>query len=62
VSDRITLTLEASAEVVAAVRTHQDFVASETLATTVSYGDAGADAFAGEAGEGETIRVRVARV
>ncbi|MBX6749967.1 MAG: isoleucine--tRNA ligase [Micromonosporaceae bacterium] len=62
VSDRITLAIDASAEVVAAVRAHQEFVASETLATSVSYGDAGADAFAGEAGEGETIRVRVARV
>jgi len=61
VSDRITLAIDASDEVVAAVRAHQEFVASETLATSVSFGDAGADAFAGEAGEGETIRVRVAR-
>jgi isoleucyl-tRNA synthetase len=62
VSDRITLTIEASEEVTAAVRAHQEFVASETLAASVSFGDTGADAFAGEAGEGQTVRVRVARV
>src|SRR5690606_37346434 len=37
VSDRITLTVEASDAVADAVRTHQEFVASETLATSVSF-------------------------
>jgi isoleucyl-tRNA synthetase len=61
VSDRITLTVEGSEAVAAAVRTHQEFVMSETLATSVSFGDPGDAAFAGEAGEGETVRVAVAR-
>jgi isoleucyl-tRNA synthetase len=61
VSDRITLTVEASDEVTTAVHTHQEFVAAETLATSVSLGAAGEAAFTGEAGEGETIRVSVAR-
>jgi isoleucyl-tRNA synthetase len=60
VSDRITVTVEASDEVTAAVRAHQEFVASETLASSVSFGDAGASAFTGEAGEGETVRAAVA--
>ncbi len=61
VSDRITLTVEASPAVTAAAQTHRDFVAAETLATSVSFETAGAAGFAGEAGEGETVRVSVAR-
>jgi isoleucyl-tRNA synthetase len=60
VSDRVTLTLQASDEITAAVRVHEAFVAAETLATAVSYGPV-ADGFEGEAGEGETVRVAVAR-
>jgi isoleucyl-tRNA synthetase len=60
VSDRVTLTLQASDEVTAAVRVHEAFVTAETLATAVSYGPV-ADGFEGEAGEGETVRVAVAR-
>jgi isoleucyl-tRNA synthetase len=61
VSDRIALTLEAPSTVVDAVKTHQEFVAEQTLATSVSYGAAGEEGFAGEAGEGETVRVGVTR-
>jgi isoleucyl-tRNA synthetase len=60
VSDRITLTVSASPAVTAAVETHQQFVASETLATSVTFGEVGVAAFAGEAGDGETVRVQVA--
>jgi isoleucyl-tRNA synthetase len=61
VADRITLVLDASDEVTAAVRAHEDFVGREVLATSVSYGSA-PDGFAGEAGEGEEVRVQVTRV
>jgi isoleucyl-tRNA synthetase len=60
VSDRITLTVEASAEVAAAVAAHRSFIASETLATDVALGAVGDAGFAGEAGDGETVRVQVA--
>ena len=62
VSDRVAVVLEAPASVAAAVSAHQEFVAAETLATSVAFGEAGADAFAGEAGDGETVRVSVTRV
>jgi isoleucyl-tRNA synthetase len=63
VADRINLLVEAGPEVAAALETHRDFVAAETLATTVGLGAlAGTDsAFVGEAGEGELVRVAVAR-
>jgi len=41
VTDRISLMIEASAEVAAAVRAHRDLIARETLATVVSAGQAG---------------------
>jgi isoleucyl-tRNA synthetase len=60
VADRITLTVDAPATVAAAIDTFRDFVAGETLATSVEIGavDGG---FAGEVGDGETVRVRVAK-
>jgi isoleucyl-tRNA synthetase len=61
VADRITLVVDASDEVTAAVRAHEDFVAREVLATSVSYGPA-PDGFSGEVGEGEQVRVAVRRV
>ncbi len=61
VSDRITLVVEAPAGVAEAVEAHRDFVAAETLATSVKLGAAGDSGFTGEAGEGETVRVLVAR-
>src|SRR5690606_18609255 len=59
ISDRITVTVEADDEVVAAVRAHESFVAGEVLADAVSYGPAGEGAFAGEAGDGQSVQVRV---
>ncbi len=41
VSDRITLTLDAPAAVLDAVRAHESFLAGEVLATTVTYGPLG---------------------
>ncbi|HEY7224450.1 MAG TPA: class I tRNA ligase family protein, partial [Micromonosporaceae bacterium] len=61
VSDRISLTLDAPAAVAQAVRAHQDFVAAETLATSVALGATDDGAFTGEVGEGETVRVGVSR-
>jgi isoleucyl-tRNA synthetase len=59
VSDRITLTLGVAPEVAEAVRAHQAFVAAETLATAVTFGDGGP--FAGEVGDGEPVTVGVTR-
>jgi isoleucyl-tRNA synthetase len=61
VSDRITLVVEGPAAVASAVEGHRDFVAAETLATSLQLGGAGDSGFAGEAGDGETVRVLVAR-
>jgi isoleucyl-tRNA synthetase len=44
----------------AAVEAHGEFVAGETLATSLSFG-AAADGFAGEVGDGERIIVSVTR-
>ncbi len=62
VTDRITLTLQASEQVTAAAQTHQDFIARETLATSVVFGATSDDGYAGEVGDGEEIRVQVNRV
>jgi isoleucyl-tRNA synthetase len=61
VSDRIALTLAASTTVTDAVRTHEVFVAAETLATSVSYDGATGQGFTGEVGDGETVTATVAR-
>jgi isoleucyl-tRNA synthetase len=61
VSDRIRLTLSAGPEVTAAVEAHRDFVAQETLAVAVEFGEAGDRGFAGEAGDGEQVRAAVER-
>ena len=61
VTDRIALVVEAGEEVTAAATAHQAFVADETLATSVSFGSAGEGGFAGEAGDGETVRVLVTK-
>ncbi|MYW94835.1 isoleucine--tRNA ligase [Amycolatopsis rubida] len=60
VGDRISLTVDAIGEVTAAVREHEEFVASETLATSVSYGEV-AEGFDGTVGEGVKVRVAVAK-
>jgi isoleucyl-tRNA synthetase len=59
VSDRIALVVDAPQAVTDAVRAHEEFVAGEVLAETVSYGDAGPDAFTGEAGDGRPVRASV---
>jgi isoleucyl-tRNA synthetase len=59
VSDRIALTVSASAAVTAAVDAHRDFVRAETLATSLSFADT--TGFTGEAGDGETVTVAVTR-
>ncbi|HEX6501460.1 MAG TPA: isoleucine--tRNA ligase [Micromonosporaceae bacterium] len=61
VADRISLVVDAPDGVRAAVESHREFIAAETLATSVTLGDVGADGFAGEVGDGETVRVAVAR-
>ncbi|GAA5114287.1 isoleucine--tRNA ligase [Haloechinothrix salitolerans] len=63
VSDRITLTVDAPGEVVAAAKAHERFLASEALAHEVSYGAIeDAEAFQGSVGDGVKARVRVAKV
>jgi isoleucyl-tRNA synthetase len=60
VSDRIALVVSASDAVRAAVEAHGEFVAGETLATSLSFGPA-RDGFAGEVGDGEPVTVVVTR-
>jgi isoleucyl-tRNA synthetase len=61
VSDRIALSVDAPAAIAAAVEANRAFVAAETLAASVRVGPLSGEAFAGEAGEGETVRVAVAK-
>ncbi|MGH4008528.1 MAG: class I tRNA ligase family protein, partial [Pseudonocardiaceae bacterium] len=61
VTDRIVLTVDAPAEVLAAAREHERFIAGEVLARRVGYGLA-ADGFAGIVGDGVAVRVAVAVV
>ncbi|GHG26122.1 MULTISPECIES: isoleucine--tRNA ligase [Amycolatopsis] len=60
VADRIALTVDAPAEVVEAARTHEEFLASETLATSVTHGPV-AEGFAGTVGDGTKVTVAVAK-
>ncbi|MGV9366836.1 isoleucine--tRNA ligase [Amycolatopsis sp. NPDC003731] len=60
VADRIALTVDAPDDVVAAARTHEEFLASETLATSVTHGPAG-EGFAGTVGDGTKVTVSVAK-
>jgi len=59
VSDRIALTISAPEPVTAAVTTFRDFLAAETLATSVTFG--AVEGFAGEVGDGESVTVAVTR-
>jgi isoleucyl-tRNA synthetase len=61
VSDRVTVVVEAPAEVGSAVEAHRSFVAGETLADSVTLASA-AEGFAGEVGEDQQIRVLVTKV
>jgi isoleucyl-tRNA synthetase len=60
VADRIALTLGGDAELVAAVRAHEEYVAGETLASEVSYD--GAEGGVADVIDGLQLRIRVAKV
>ena len=62
VTDRVELRLDVPAEVADAVEKHREFVAGETLATTVEFGGVDAEGTAGEVGDGIAVRARVVRV
>jgi isoleucyl-tRNA synthetase len=59
VADRITVVIQAPAPVVAAVKAHEKFLAGETLADAVTYGQA--DGFAGAVGDGVDVAVTVTK-
>ncbi len=61
VTDRIALTIDAPAEVVAAAREHEQLIAGEVLARRVDYAPV-PDGFAGIVGDGLEVRVAVAVV
>ena len=60
VSDRITLTVEAPADVVAAARSHEAFIAAECLAGRVAFAPV-QDGAKGTVGEGAEVKVEVER-
>jgi isoleucyl-tRNA synthetase len=59
VSDRIALTLGGDEELLAAARAHQDYVAGETLATSVAFDSPGGDAEARI--DGRELRISITR-
>ncbi|MEU3274172.1 isoleucine--tRNA ligase [Saccharomonospora sp. NPDC006951] len=59
IADRIVLTVDAPEAVAAAARTHEEFLAAETLATSVTFA-AVEGGFAGTVGDGITVSVTVA--
>lgn len=62
VTDRIALTVQAPEDVVTAARAHEEFVAGETLADTVSYGTADTEPIEGTVGDGVPVSVWVVKV
>lgn len=60
VADRIALTIDAPDDVVEAARTHQEFLASETLATSVTFAPV-TEGSAGTVGDGTKVTVSVAK-
>jgi isoleucyl-tRNA synthetase len=60
VEDRISLTLEGDDELLDAARAHQDYVAGETLATSVEYDGAGGSAAEAKI-EGRRLLISVSR-
>src|SRR4051812_15350343 len=60
VSDRIVLTLQVPESIVGAVRTHEAFLAGETLADAVVFGEV-AEGSDGVVGDGVKVRVHVAK-
>jgi isoleucyl-tRNA synthetase len=61
VTDRIVVTIDAPADVVAAAREHEQLIAGEVLARRVAYAPLH-DGFAGIVGDGLEVRVAVAVV
>lgn len=61
VSDRITVSIAASADVAAAISTHQKLIAHETLALQLTVADALSEGFSGTVGDGQEIVVHVVR-
>ncbi|MGE7434466.1 DUF5915 domain-containing protein [Kitasatospora sp. NPDC001175] len=59
VSERIALALEASDTVLAAVRAHEEFLAGEVLATSVTYGAAPEPTLFGAVADGAKVKVRL---
>jgi isoleucyl-tRNA synthetase len=62
VSDRISLTLDAAAEVLDAVRAHQEFLAGEVLAESVAYAEVARPTLVAPVTGGSDVRVHVSRV
>jgi isoleucyl-tRNA synthetase len=62
VSDRITVTLQAPADVLDAVRTHQEFLASEVLAEVVAYDSVAVPTLAAPITGGAEVKVHVKAV
>ena len=61
VADRIELTVDAGDDVETAARRHEAFIANETLARAVTYGEV-TDGSPGTVGEGRKVRVAVTKV
>ena len=61
VADRIALSIAAPPQILTAVRTHQEFIAQETLAVSVALVDALSEGFAGTVGAGDEILIRTVR-
>ncbi|RAN93065.1 Isoleucine--tRNA ligase [Micromonospora saelicesensis] len=61
VSDRITVSIAAPADVAAAISTHQKLIAHETLALQLTVVDALSEGFSGTVGDGQEIVVHVVR-
>jgi isoleucyl-tRNA synthetase len=62
VSDRINLTLDGGVDALDATRTHQEFLAGEVLATSVSFGSVAEPTLVGTVTGGDEVRVLVAAV
>jgi isoleucyl-tRNA synthetase len=60
VADRVALTIDAPDDVLAAAKRHEEFLASETLATSVTYGSV-TGGFAGTVGDGTKVSAAVAK-
>jgi isoleucyl-tRNA synthetase len=61
VSDRVTVTLDAPEDVLAAVRAHEEFLAGEVLASSVSYGEVAELTLVGTVTGGAEVRILVSR-